>query len=672
MSVAMPQFAESDETRLAPAFMASELRRLRLLLRRFVLSLRDRSDSEATATISADIAAAEAERARLRDALASSDRVAPLDLLAGTFGLHAVEREAVVLALAVELDPSLEPLIAQANENTSRTRPTPALALALSDTADGASALALFGEGGPLRQFRIMEHDPSDPSPLALRPLRLADRVISYLLGMNTADTRVADLLRSFAPSVHADAALVARAEQWLTAQGGRFPQLVVNLIGLPGSGRSSLARAIADRFGVTMLRLSARRLLAAPDRDDLLHILARDAALQQAGFYVDLSDTDAADPLTSQLGELIDRLYGFVIVAGRSRWPGERQTLVLDVARPDRQTQAGLWRRLLPPDSSSDEAIDAVVQQFDFGPGAIAQTAWSMANGELDLWSACRARAGATISELAQRLTPAAAFDDIVLPADAMALLREIVGQVAHRSVVYEQWGFGAKLTRGRGISALFSGASGTGKTMAAEVLANALRLDLYRIDLSAVVSKYIGETEKNLRRVFDAAEESGAVLFIDEADALFGKRTEIKDSHDRYANVEVSYLLQRMEQYRGLAILATNLKSHIDQAFLRRLRFIVSFPMPGPAERLEIWRRAFPSAAATEDLDFEALARLDIAGGNIRNISVNASFLAAAEGSRVRMAYVMRAAGREYQKIERIITPAEFGPYYAMAVAR
>src|SRR5207245_5286096 len=240
----------------------------------------------------------------------------------------------------------------------------------------------------------------------------------------------------------------------------------------------------------------------------------------------------------------------------------------------------------------------------------------------------------------------------DIVLPADAIAQLREITAQVGHRATVYDTWGFGAKLTRGSGISALFSGASGTGKTMAAEVLANELRLDLYRIDLSGVVSKYIGETEKNLRRVFDAAEDGGAILLFDEADALFGKRSEVKNSHDRYANIEINYLLQRMEAFRGLAILATNMKSALDTAFLRRLRFIVTFPFPSALERRLMWEKAFPRATPTEGLDWARLASLPATGGMIHNIALNAAFSAADRELPVSMDVILDVARAEFRK--------------------
>ena len=242
---------------------------------------------------------------------------------------------------------------------------------------------------------------------------------------------------------------------------------------------------------------------------------------------------------------------------------------------------------------------------------------------------------------------------------------LRQLAAHVRRRLKVNEHWGFATKSARGLGITALFSGPSGTGKTMAAEVLANELRLDLYRIDLSSVVSKYIGETEKNLRRVFEAAEGSGAILLFDEADALFGKRTEVKDSHDRYANIEVSYLLQRMEAYRGLAILTTNLEGALDHAFMRRIRFVVRFPFPGREQRREIWRRVFPAATPLDGLDVDKLARLDVTGGSIHNIGLNAAFLAADADQPVRMGHLAEAARGEYGKLEQPLAELELADW-------
>jgi SpoVK/Ycf46/Vps4 family AAA+-type ATPase len=312
--------------------------------------------------------------------------------------------------------------------------------------------------------------------------------------------------------------------------------------------------------------------------------------------------------------------------------------------------------------------AIDRLVAQFDLGAGAI-EAACDLAAGPAAapreaaaaLWDACRVESRPRLDDLAQRIDARAGWTELVVAEPQREVLREIAVQVRQRATVYERWGFAGQGGRGLGISALFSGASGTGKTMAAEVLAHELALDLYRVDLSQVISKYIGETEKNLRRIFDAADRGAAILLFDEADALFGKRSEVKDSHDRFANIEVSYLLQRMEAYRGLAILTTNAKSALDPAFLRRLRFVIGFAFPDAAQRAEIWRRVFPPGAPTEGLDPERLARLNVAGGNIRNIAIGAAFLAAEAGLPVRMAHVLRAAEREYAKLERPLHRAE-----------
>ena len=298
--------------------------------------------------------------------------------------------------------------------------------------------------------------------------------------------------------------------------------------------------------------------------------------------------------------------------------------------------------------------ATEAVRQQVAVAPDTAADVPRLA-------WQAGLAEARVGLDELGRRVEPRATMDDLVLPGQQRAVLDEIVAHVRQRARVHEEWGFSAVLRRGLGVTALFAGGTGTGKTLAAEVVAGALGLDLFVVDLSQVVSKYIGETEKNLRQVFDAAERGGAVLLFDEADALFGKRSEVKDSHDRYANIEVSYLLMRMEAYRGLAILTTNMRKALDTAFLRRLRFVVEFPFPGAVERAEIWRRVIPPRAPADGLDFARLGRLTVTGGNIRNIALSAAFLAADEGTPIAMRHMKAAAHTEYQKLERSITPAE-----------
>jgi SpoVK/Ycf46/Vps4 family AAA+-type ATPase len=346
------------------------------------------------------------------------------------------------------------------------------------------------------------------------------------------------------------------------------------------------------------------------------------------------------------------------------------RQSVVLDVAHPLPAEQLAVWRATLGDLPQDDAALAAAAAQFSLSlPAtlAIAAVARSRACGSppvdaaTAVWDLCRHRLRGALEGLAQRIESEQRWEDLVLPAAQTEALGNVAAQLRQRSTVHDVWGFARKTRRGLGISALFYGPSGTGKTMAAEVLANELRLDLYHIDLSRVVSKYIGETEDNLRRVFDAAEENGAILLFDEADSLFGSRSEVKDSHDRYANIEVSYLLQRMESYRGLAILTTNMRGALDNAFLRRIRFAVEFPFPDVPQRAAIWRRVFPPSAPTQDLDAERLARLRMAGGNIRNIALNAAFLAADRREPVQMHHVRAAAQSEYAKLDRRPSRAE-----------
>jgi SpoVK/Ycf46/Vps4 family AAA+-type ATPase len=280
------------------------------------------------------------------------------------------------------------------------------------------------------------------------------------------------------------------------------------------------------------------------------------------------------------------------------------------------------------------------------------------------DLFAAARIQSGNDLATLARKVLPKATWNDLILPPDQLSQVRAICQQVKYQHIVYGQWGFGQKLSLGKGLNALFSGPPGTGKTMTAEVVANELGLDLYKIDLSQIVSKYIGETEKNLNRIFTAAEQTNAILFFDEADALFGKRSEVKDAHDRYANIEIAYLLQKMEEYEGITILTTNLMQNLDDAFTRRIRFIVEFPFPEAEYRLEIWRHIFPSATPISDeVNFETIAqRFKLAGGNIRNIALAAAFLAAEAGQSVGTPHLLQAIRQEFQKMGRFVSEEEF----------
>jgi hypothetical protein len=363
----------------------------------------------------------------------------------------------------------------------------------------------------------------------------------------------------------------------------------------------------------------------------------------------------------------LAERLPGRVILASREPIYLSRPFLRFDVDKPRPVEQKRLWERALGAAAANcNGALDDLSQQFHLSARTIFATGTLSGrdNGPVnpqDLWNVCRSFSRPRLEDLAQRLVPSAGWEDLVLPDMQMQTLRQLASQVRHRMTVYETWGFSAKGRRGLGVSALFTGESGVGKTLAAEVLARDLALDLYRVDVSAVVSKYIGETSKNVKQVFDAAEEGGVLLLFDEADALFGKRGEVKDSHDRYANIDVSYLLQRMEAYQGLAILTTNMKMSLDRAFHRRLRFTVNFPFPDATQRAAIWSRVFPAQLPTQKLDPGKLSQLNVAGGNIRNIALNAAFLAAESKSPLDMGHLLRAARLEAQKIERQLSEAE-----------
>lgn len=439
------------------------------------------------------------------------------------------------------------------------------------------------------------------------------------------------------------------------------------------------MAGVIADAVGCHLYRLMVTALPTAPQELDLVvRLWAREAVLTRSLLLIECEGTDTLEPAREHaLSTFLDLMNNPVMVSVRDRRRlGLSPCLILDVEPPAHQERRHLWTLALGQwGSTLNGAVEAVSRQFRVSPGVMqeASLALSAMEGERTgsptanleaadrLWEICRRQGRPRLDELAQRIEPAATWDDLVLPEAQRQSLREITMHVRHRTTVYETWGFSEKGSRGLGISALFAGVSGTGKTMAAEVLAHTLRLDLYRIDLSQVVSKYIGETEKNLRKVFDAAEGGAAILLFDEADALFGKRSEVKDSHDRYANVEVSYLLQRMEAYQGLAILTTNMKTALDQAFLRRIRFVVQFPFPDCTQRAEIWKRIFPRAVPTERLEWERLARLNVAGGHIRNIAMNATFLAAEEAASVTMRHLLQAARGEYAKLEKPLTEAE-----------
>ena len=596
-----------------------------------------------------------------------------LDQLAEGLRMSAFEKNLLLLCAAMELDTRVAGLCAQAQGDPQRGYPTFALALALFDEP---SWEALSPER-PLRYWHLIELNPGAARPLTSSPIRADERIVNYLKGLNYLDDRLSafvgplELEAGPAEIAASQAEVVQTIHGWLNQPGGTGKIPLVQLVGPDAISKQLVAFNAAAQYGRQVYRLAAGLLPTVPSELELLaRLWQRESQLLPLALFLDAEELEAsASERMGALSRFLTRSEGlfFIGVAEAVARLG-RAGVAVDVARPTVVEQEAAWTSALG--AGAAEIAAQLAAQFNLNLPAIRKLA-GLARTDADgttaslqekAWTACCASECRRLDALAHRLEPKMTWDDLVLPAAELGLLRQVTGQVGQRQKVYSQWGFARKMTRGLGISALFSGASGTGKTMAAEVIANALRLSLYRIDLSAVVSKYIGETEKNLRRLFDAAEDGGAILFFDEADALFGRRSDVKDSHDRYANIEINYLLQRMEDFRGLAILSTNMKSALDNAFLRRLRFIVNFPFPGPTERESIWRKVFPAETPTKDLDFGRLARLNLSGGSIQNIALNAAFAAAQSGGEVTMELVLGAARDEFNKLDRTANEAEF----------
>jgi ATPase family associated with various cellular activities (AAA) len=607
-----------------------------------------------------------------------------LQTLCSIFRLSPFERDLLLLCAGVELSSSVAQLCAIAQGNPT-SGPTFSLALALFPDAHWSALVPAY----PLRRWRLIDVSPADS--LTQSRLRIEERVLHYLNGVSYLDDRLCGIVSPILPQQppilpQSHLQLVDRIlDRWRNDHGW-----LIQLYGTAPDSQQAIATTVCDHMGIQLHRLAAFEIPKQPaDRETLARLWEREATLNPSGLLIDLADIEL-DRSPFILPWIITLQSRIIIITRDPVTLHPRPTLRLEVPKPSAQEQQTLWRLgLLGQDNYTDdradnsisndlsnfnEHLEQLVSQFELDAPAIQDNCreFKLQRSKLDvnqvpdptlglLWETCRSQSRLRLDELAQRIPARAHWQDLVLPDRQQDLLAEIMAQVRSRSIVYNRWGFGDRGSNGFGISALFSGPSGTGKTLAAEVISHELQLDLYRIDLSQVVSKYIGETEKNLRRIFDAAETGGAILLFDEADALFGKRSEVKDSHDRHANVEVSYLLQRMEAYRGLAILTTNLQGSIDPAFLRRIRFLIPFPFPDQGQRTEIWKRMFSPNVPLDGVDFNQLAQLNVAGGNIRTIALNAAFLAADARSPLQMAHLLRSATSEYLKLDKTLTNAE-----------
>ena len=584
-----------------------------------------------------------------------------IDALTDIFELSQFERELLLLLAGVEMDSALATRVGELTEG-----PRSAVTFALAMAMLGHPHWSALAATSPLRKWRLITVEAGHG--LTAAPLRIEERVLHYLAGTNRIDVRLEDMLFRKAPPEWMDEEhfrLGQEIERRLDATENAGS--IVHLCGDDELGQEGVASLIAHRTGRLLYLLRHEDTpVAGTELEQFLHLWMREQRMLPAMLLLQWGK-ETPSPAAKQLAE---RVPGVLVIASREAVRLHRAVETHVVDKPAPAGQLRLWQDALGPAAEGTRAeLGELAQQFRLSAETIVSIAEATEIAEpayagglgARLWRACRIHSRPRLELLAERIEPKAKWHDLVLPEPQMLVLRQLAAQSRNRMTVYETWGFAANGRRGLGLNALFAGPSGTGKTLAAEVLAADLKLDLYRVDLSAVVSKYIGETEKNLKQVFDAAETGGCLVLFDEADALFGKRSEVKDSHDRYANIEVGYLLQRMESFLGLAILTTNLKSSLDKSFQRRLRFTVDFPFPDAMQRQEIWARVFPAQTPTIGLDFGRLASLNMTGGNIKNIALNAAFLAADAKTPVAMAHILQAAQLEAIKTERPIAEKE-----------
>ncbi|NJM48774.1 MAG: ATP-binding protein [Alkalinema sp. RU_4_3] len=580
-----------------------------------------------------------------------------LQWLTQRFNLSTFDCDILLLAIAPDLDLRYERLYAYLQDDITRRLPTLDLALNLlcRSPEEKLQRRQHFNPSSPLINQGILctIADPNQVQPpLLAHYLKLDDRIRQFLLG----DNSLADKLRPIAQlETPKESTLPLSPTQEEELQRAIAQTNRLYLQGSPGQGKHRIAKTVAIQLQRPLLTIDLPQLADLT----LLPQILRETRLWNAVLYLAGADSLEQIPNAKHISQQIQTEPGLILLGGslaQAPLEGDWRHFVMN--NLDRTQRRDYWQQALSRAGIqlSETEFNTLTDRFNLTPAQIDRTLSQSEPTLTHLLAAARQQSDQTLSRVAQKLSPKYQWADIILPPEPLAQLQEIGNQARLRSLVYEQWGFDRKLSLGKGLNVLFAGPPGTGKTMAAEVIANDLQLDLYKIDLSQVVSKYIGETEKNLDRIFTAARTANAILFFDEADALFGKRSEVKDAHDRYANIEVGYLLQKMEEYEGTAILATNLRQNMDDAFVRRIQVIVEFPFPDQAFRQQIWRVMFPPELPLGAIDFDWLAQeIKLPGGNIKNIALAAAFLAANDGQVVTMGHLSQAAQREYQKLGR-----------------
>ncbi|MCA9922406.1 MAG: ATP-binding protein [Anaerolineales bacterium] len=601
-----------------------------------------------------------------------------LERLVSAFALDNVEITILLLILAPEIDPRYAQIFTYLQDDITQKRPSINFILNLltDNFVQKLQYRSYFSQSGRFLTYGLlMVQDAS--LPFLEQKLYVPPHIVQFLCGQNDLDEQLREgcqLLLTDEAIPMAAHVEIPRFQQILRCldDAGTISPLFA-FYGRRGTGKSAAALAIAAHQNQPLIKVDLPFWLN--QSYDILQygrLVIRDGKLHGASLLINgWNQLHKTQAVGRAFLALLFSYPHMVIFSDHNPWQPtdekrERPFYLLHFATPNFDERLRIWEGLAAANSSL--ALTNIANQFRFTPGQIEdvmQTAKDYASWRgdslttADLFAASRAHSNQNLSNLATKIQPRYTWDQIVLPLDALAQLQEMVNSVRQRHTVYGQWGFGKKMALGKGVSALFAGESGTGKTMSADIIAKELGLDLYKVNLSTLVSKYIGETEKNLDRIFTEAATSNAILFFDEADSIFGKRSEVKDSHDRYANIEVSYLLQRMETYEGIVILATNLRANLDEAFMRRLHFAVEFPFPKEADRKRIWEVNFPvETPIMEDVDFALLARrFSLAGGNIRNIILAAAFLAAEADTAVAMHHLLRATRREYQKLGRLL---------------
>ena len=595
-----------------------------------------------------------------------------LERLIALFELSETEVLVLLICLAAELIPNFDHLCADYHGSVEKSSPSFALIIALfssQEVLDGTFDLNTMKIDSSIREWKLIEVKDFPNLPINRRPIHVDSSILYYLLGSNYQDYLIKDLI-NYIPhkqflslkSLSTGNEIERLVKLYRRANRERY-YTIFQLTGTDLTNKENTVSAVARELGYSIIELSYFALpLSQPQLNRLALRLKRWLKIDDSLLLIKADELRDDDHTRNQaLCELVNSLQLSVFLSSSEpRSFGVLKTINTEVTTPGENDQLGWWREHLALQLTPklEPKLPLLVSQFNLTAAAIATIASGVHlevtnEGSIfdSLWQSCRIAARQKLDGLATRVSSKASWNNLILPDSTKKHLADIISQVNQRAKVYHQWGMGSH--RGSGITALFSGTSGTGKTTAAEVIANELKLDLYKIELSTVISKYIGETEKNLRKIFDAAEAGGAILLFDEADALFGKRTEVKDSKDRHSNAEISYLLQKMEAYRGLAILTTNIEEAIDSAFKRRLGFVIKFDFPGKIAREQIWRSVFPGSAPTENLNYEILAKMQLSGGNIRSIALKAAFTAAACNEPIQMKHIVSAAKAEAYKL-------------------